>query len=77
MLRTIPFACWSLWKILNNKETLKDSYKKTEEQNEVLTGHLVEIEKANENLQKKVEERTEELTGSNIEIQNENSRLKK
>jgi signal transduction histidine kinase len=76
VLINLPFACWSLWKILNNKKRLKDSYEKTEEQNELLTGHLEDIEKVNEFLQKKVQERTKELINSSKEIEKKIADLK-
>jgi signal transduction histidine kinase len=69
LLINLPFVCWLIWKILNNKETLKNIHNKTEEQNKVLTGHLEKIEKANEILQKRVEEKTADLMNSNRDIE--------
>ncbi|MBN2402228.1 MAG: HAMP domain-containing histidine kinase [Spirochaetes bacterium] len=64
----IPAAGYSIWKLINDKETIKDNYKKIEQQNEVLTKHLEEIEKLNEILQNKVEEKTNELLASNDDL---------
>jgi signal transduction histidine kinase len=72
----LPFACYSMWEIINSKITLKEHYKKTEEQNELLGKNLFEIEKSNEILQKKIEERTEELTASNKKIEENINELK-
>jgi signal transduction histidine kinase len=72
----IPVACYSLWKIIISKITLKEHYNKTEEQNELLGKNLLEIEKANEILQRKIEERTEKLTASNKEIEKSIAELK-